>query len=115
MTETIVLIGAGSLQFGFDTMGDIFQSDVLPGSRIVLHDINAQALKKVQQAGEQFVKDNKLDFAIDATIDRKKALKGASFVISSIEVGNRIELWDQDWRIPQHLPNILEVPMDNIH
>lgn len=101
MTQKIVLIGAGSQQFGFDTMGDIFQSEVLPGSCIVLHDINPEALEKVRQVGQRFVADNNLDFAIEATIDRKEALKGASFVISSIEVGNRIALWDQDWRIPQ--------------
>ena len=101
MAQTIVLIGAGSLQFGFDTLGDIFQSAVLSGSRIVLHDINAETLSRVQQKGEQFIKDNNLDFSIEATTDRKAALKGAAYIISSIEVGNRIELWDQDWRIPQ--------------
>jgi len=46
MAETIVLIGAGSMQFGFDTLGDIFQSEVLTGSRIVMHDINAEALAR---------------------------------------------------------------------
>jgi len=101
MSNTIVLIGAGSLQFGFDTMGDIFQSKILPDSRIVLHDINADALKKVQQVGEQFIRENNLPYTIVATTDRKTALQEASFVIISIEVGNRIELWDQDWRIPQ--------------
>ena len=67
MVKKIVLIGAGSLQFGFDTMGDIFQSQVLPGSRIVLHDINPEALEKVRQVGERFVKDNNLDFEIIST------------------------------------------------
>ena len=36
----IVLIGAGSTQFGLGTIGDIFKSKVLEGSTIVLHDIN---------------------------------------------------------------------------
>lgn len=101
MVNTIVLIGAGSSQFGFDTMGDIFQSNVLAGSRIVLHDINGDALKNVLQVGEQFMRENDLSFTIAATTDRKEALQGASFVIISIEAGNRIELWEQDWRIPQ--------------
>ena len=101
MANTIVLIGAGSSQFGFDTMGDIFQSKILPGSRIVLHDINGNALKKVQQFVEQFVRENDLPYTIVATTDRKTALQGASFMIISIEVGNRFKLWEQDWRIPQ--------------
>ena len=36
MNKQIVLIGAGSAQFGYGTIGDIFQSDVLAGSHIVL-------------------------------------------------------------------------------
>ena len=41
----IVLIGAGSTNFGLGTIGDIFKSNILAGSTIVLHDINADALK----------------------------------------------------------------------
>ena len=67
MAQTIVLIGAGSLQFGFDTLGDIFQSKVLKGSRIVLHDINTEALSKVYKVGEAFILDNNLDFSLEAT------------------------------------------------
>ena len=38
--KKIVLIGAGSTQFGLGTIGDIFKSKVLEGSTISLHDIN---------------------------------------------------------------------------
>ena len=50
MASKIVLIGAGSAQFGFGTLGDIFRSKVLKGSEVVLHDINPEALKKVAAA-----------------------------------------------------------------
>ena len=33
----IVLVGAGSAQFGYGTLGDIFCSKVLKGTEIVLH------------------------------------------------------------------------------
>ena len=36
----IVLIGAGSTNFGLGTIGYIFKSKVLTGCTIVLHDIN---------------------------------------------------------------------------
>ena len=36
----LVLIGAGSAQFGFGTLGDIFSSAFLKGSHIALVDIN---------------------------------------------------------------------------
>ena len=35
--EKIVLIGAGSQNFGLGIIGDIFKSKVLEGSHIVLH------------------------------------------------------------------------------
>jgi len=101
MEAKIVLIGAGSVQFGYDMMGDIFQSKVLEGSHIVLHDINASALETVKNNGDQFIEQHSLPFQLSATTSRTEALKGADFCIISIEVGDRFELWDQDWRIPQ--------------
>jgi alpha-galactosidase len=96
----IVLIGAGSAQFGFDTLGDIFSSGVLAGSRVVLHDINQKALDRVFQTAGKFVADRKLSFELSATTDRKQALQGADFCVISIEVGDRFELWEQDWKVP---------------
>lgn len=97
----IVLIGAGSAQFGYGTMGDIFQSKALAGAHISLVDINEAALEKVRATAAAFVEKEKLPFAITASTDRRKELSGADFVIISIEVGNRFELWDQDWTIPR--------------
>ena len=75
MKKKIVLIGAGSSQFGFGTLGDIFQSQVLQDSEIVLHDINDTALAKVAEAGSQFMQDNNLPYAVSATTSRQEALQ----------------------------------------
>lgn len=96
----IVLIGAGSAQFGYGTLGDIFCSKVLSGSEIVLLDINAKALEQVLATAQSFIQEQKLSFTVSATTDRREAFKGAQFIISSIEVGNRFQLWDEDWKIP---------------
>lgn len=101
MEKRIVLIGAGSAQFGYGTIGDILQSQILQGSTIVLHDINAGALEIVKQTAEKFIVQHKLPFSITATTNRAEAFKGADFLINSIEVGDRFALWEQDWRIPQ--------------
>lgn len=101
MKKTIVLIGAGSAQFGYGTIGDILQSKVLEGSHIVLHDINPNTLAIVEKTGRAFIEEHQLPFTISATTSRIEALRGADFIISSIEVGDRFELWEQDWRIPQ--------------
>ncbi|MFZ1462992.1 MAG: alpha-glucosidase [Anaerolineae bacterium] len=101
MKKRIVLIGAGSAQFGYGTIGDILQSKVLEGSEIVLHDINPTTLAAVAEAGRAFIAEHGLPFSISATTNRREAFAGADFLVISIEVGNRFELWEQDWRIPQ--------------
>jgi alpha-galactosidase len=98
----IVLVGAGSAQFGFGTLGDIFQSKLLVGSEIGLVDIDGESLERVLETAKAFVAEHHLAFSLSASTDRTQELKGADFVIISIEVGNRFELWDQDWNIPHH-------------
>ena len=101
MQKRIVLVGAGSAQFGYGTIGDILQSKVLEGSHIVLHDINPVTMGVVEETGRNFIEERNLPFTISATTDRIEALTDADYVIISIEVGDRFELWEQDWRIPQ--------------
>ena len=101
MEKRIVLVGAGSAQFGYGTIGDILQSTVLEGSHIVLHDINHDSMAVVEKTGRAFIQEHNLPFTISATTKRTEALQDADYVIISIEVGDRFELWEQDWRIPQ--------------
>ena len=100
MSPKVVLIGAGSANFGLGTLGDLLHSKIFEGSTICLHDINPIALQRVKDLGSQYVQAKSLPFELIATTDRKQALAGATFCILSIEVGNRFELWDQDWKIP---------------
>ncbi len=100
MQNRIVLIGAGSAQFGLGTLGDIFRSEVLEGSHVVLHDINDQALSKVEKTAQQYIEEHELPFTLSATTSRKDALQGATACVISIEVGNRFKLWEQDWKVP---------------
>jgi len=101
MNQRIVLIGAGSAQFGYGTIGDILQSKALEGSHIVLHDINPDTLAAVARTARAFIEERRLPFTVSATTERAEAFRGADFLVNSIEVGNRFELWEQDWQIPQ--------------
>jgi alpha-galactosidase len=100
MAARIVLIGAGSAQFGLSTLTDIFGSQALRGSTIVLHDINPAALERIRKVGQQHIDSHQLPFTLEATTSRPEALQGADFCVISIEVGNRFVLWEQDWYIP---------------
>ena len=53
--KKIVLIGAGSQNFGLGVIGDIFKSKTLEGSKIVLHDINGESLKLTHKIADDFI------------------------------------------------------------
>ena len=100
VSSKIVIIGAGSLQFGLGTCGSIFNSKVLEGATVSLHDINAENLEYALNACQAKIDDDNLNFTLESTTDRKEALKGANFVINSIEVGPRFDWWEIDKKIP---------------
>jgi len=100
VSTRIVLIGAGSAQFGYDMLGDFFQSKTLEGSQVVLHDIDSKSLARVMKAGEDFVEEHALPFTLEATTSREEALQGADYCVIAIEVGDRFALWEQDKAIP---------------
>jgi alpha-galactosidase len=99
-TSKIVVIGAGSLQFGLGSAGSIFDSKILEGTHVTLHDINADNLEIVRSACQSKIDHYNLDYTLDATLNREEALKSANFVISSIEVGPRFYWWELDKKIP---------------
>ncbi|MBD3185841.1 hypothetical protein GF325_03345 [Candidatus Bathyarchaeota archaeon] len=101
LDKKIVLIGAGSTAFGTQMFSDLFLSETLPGSTIVLHDINREKLEIVHEVieKENQIRDN--PYSVEWTTDRQVALQDADFIISSIEIGNRMELWRLDREIPR--------------
>lgn len=99
--KKIVLIGAGSAQFGYGTLGEVFSTEALVDSQIVLVDINAEALEKVRSTVAAYIEEHGLPTRLKATTDRTEALQGADFVLISIEVGDRFALWDLDRTVPQ--------------
>lgn len=95
------MVGAGSAQFGLGTLADVLMSSVLKDCTLVLHDINPDSLEMVRKASQMAIDEKKLGISLEATTSRPDALKGADFVIISIEVGSRFKLWEQDYEIPR--------------
>ena len=98
----IVLIGAGSKEFGPASTRDVLLSDVLAGGEIHLElmDINPSELKAHQDYAEGIANKLGRKLKITHTTDLEKALEGADFVISAIEI-NRYFYWSQDFHIPR--------------
>ena len=104
-TQKIVIVGAGSLQFGLGTVGSIINSEVLQGSTISLHDINQTNLDLALQACNDLIEQKRLNFSVEATTERKKSLQGATFIVNSIEVAPRFDWFDLDYAIPHKYGN----------
>ncbi len=99
-SQKIVIIGAGSLQFGLGSAGSIFECETLTGSTLCLHDINKTNLELATQACQLAVNKKHLDFTVQSTLDRKEALQNADFIISAIEIPPRFGLLRWDFEFP---------------
>ncbi|MBD3338350.1 MAG: hypothetical protein GF353_04545 [Candidatus Lokiarchaeota archaeon] len=101
MDKKIVLIGAGSTSFGPSMFTDLYLSDILEGSTVMLHDLDEEKLEIIYELLTVENKKRGNKFNLNRTTNRTKALKNADFIINSIEVGNRMKLWWQDYNIPR--------------
>jgi len=81
------MVGAGSVVFTRNLLGDILSAPALRTAEIVLHDIDADRLETARRMAEWTA--NALDATptITASLDRRAALDGADYVINTIQVG----------------------------
>lgn len=100
MDKKIVLIGAGSAAFGPPTLSDMYLSKILPGSTIVLVDIDEEKLNLIYEILNHENKMRGETYNIEKTSDLQTAVKDADFVICSIEHGDRFKYRWIDHRIP---------------
>ena len=83
----IVLVGAGSVEFTRNLLGDILSYPELQDAEIVLHDIDADRLRTAQRMAAWTAGALGAAPAISGSLDRREALAGADFVINTIQVG----------------------------
>lgn len=96
----IVVVGAGSANFGLNALATIVRSERLHGSTLALVDINAHGLELVTHLAQRLNREWNADLTIESSTDLSVLLDGAEFVIVSIEVPPREKLWRLDWEIP---------------
>jgi alpha-galactosidase len=95
----IVVIGAASTTFGPKILRDIINHPELGGSTLRYVDINKERLDIFTRLSKRILGKVKHRVGIEAFTDRKKALKGADYVLISIETSH-YDLWKQDFKIP---------------
>ncbi|HSM60866.1 MAG TPA: hypothetical protein VK849_08725 [Longimicrobiales bacterium] len=98
----IVLIGAGSREFGPATLRDIWLSEPLAelGAHVCLVDLDAGELERTRAYAARL--DGRLPrgHRVDATTSLDEALDGADFVVMAIE-RDRYFYWAQDFHVPR--------------
>jgi len=95
----IAMIGAGSLVFCKTLSMDIMSTPALQDSEICLMSRTRPKLDRMEAFLKRVVKANNLPTKITATLDRRKALEGAKFVIVMIQVGG-VDAFKFDYEIP---------------
>jgi len=83
----IVLVGAGSVEFTRNLLGDFLSFAELRDAEIVLHDIDPDRLATAERMARWTAGALGASPRIEAHLDRRTALRGADFVVNTIQVG----------------------------
>jgi alpha-galactosidase len=97
----ITFIGAGSVVFAKNLLGDILSFTELGESTIVLHDIDAERLRTTGIVAHKIARALDVNPTIVATTDRHAALDGADYAINMIQVGGYKPATIIDFEIPE--------------
>ena len=97
----ITLIGAGSIVFTRNLLGDIFSYPELADCEVALHDIDEHRLGLAEKVAQRLARTLGVTPTITASIDRRRALADARFVISTIQVGGYKPATVTDFDIPK--------------
>ena len=96
----ITFIGAGSFGFTRNLVRDILTFPLLRDATLCLIDIDKDRLKFIKQAVERIVDLGNYPARVEATMDRRQALKGADAVVCTILAGG-LKVFRHDIEIPK--------------
>ncbi|NLF39048.1 alpha-glucosidase/alpha-galactosidase [bacterium] len=99
MAVKVAVIGAGSISFTRRLMRDILSVPELQDTRFAFMDINKRNLDMLVRLCGKDIRANNLPATITPTLDRRKALEGADYVISCVRIGG-LEAFQTDIDIP---------------
>ena len=83
----VAFIGAGSVVFTKNLLGDILSFPELRGIEIALHDIDPDRLATSEVMARYVARERDASPAISAHLGRREALDGADYVVNMVQVG----------------------------
>jgi alpha-galactosidase len=99
MPIKVAIIGAGSVGFTRKLFRDILTVPELRDTRLAFTDISRRNLDLVARLCQKDITANKLPATITTTLDRRRAVADADFVISCVRIGG-LEAFAHDIEIP---------------
>jgi alpha-galactosidase/6-phospho-beta-glucosidase family protein len=79
----VVVIGAGSLFFGRQSIWQMVHSKYLNNGTLSLVDTDEEKLSKMVRLAEMVAKENNVSLKVEGSTNRRQVLKGADFVVLS--------------------------------
>jgi alpha-galactosidase len=95
----IAFIGAGSVVFTRNLLGDILWFPELHDVEIALHDIDAERLETAEAIAKLTARERGASPRIGSTLDRRAAIEGADYVVNMVQIGGH-EATLRDFEIP---------------
>ena len=98
----IVVVGAGSREFGPAMVRDVVLSDLLSSTRpaLVLMDVDGEAVGRTEEYARALAHHRGRDVRVEAATTLEAALPDADFVVMAIE-SRRYFYWAQDFHVPR--------------
>ena len=99
--STLCIIGAGSAEFTARIAGDLLRLPEFRDIHFALHDIDGDRLRTAEHVVGTLAEKLRATPKISANIDRRQALQGADFVITTIQIGGYRPATVADFAIPK--------------
>ncbi|SHH13347.1 alpha-glucosidase/alpha-galactosidase [Marivita hallyeonensis] len=97
----IAFIGAGSTIFMKNIVGDVLHFPALEGATFALMDINEQRLEESALVARKLIAASGRRAQVEATMDQRRALAGADFVVTAFQIGGYEPSTVIDFDIPK--------------
>ena len=96
----IALIGAGSIVFATTLLNDMLSTPSLSCAEFALMDLNQAKLQRVETYLKRLIGKAGLSARVWSTTDRREALKGADYLITTFQIGG-MDAFQIDYEIPK--------------
>jgi len=99
MSFKVAFIGAGSIGFTRNLLKDLLSVEEFHDIEIAFTDINERNLEIITQLCQRDIDENDLDIKIQATTDRREALKKTRYILNVVRIGG-LRAFKLDVEIP---------------